>query len=215
MTMRFPPPFDHLADVLLKQGVAVSELPSEVIGHRLKPETWIEAADDGLASRIASSLPNELAGARIEGTPVLLCILAGDLTLEGMRDNLRRLRNQATIARSWLDADAPNLQMFVSVPPSGDITGAWLEYADLIEADDRICRKLVWLPTNGEAGETAEEFLARTFLASPWTAGANFLSAELDSMSTIELPTGWISLIGDEELDSTGLVRRLAELDEP
>jgi hypothetical protein len=209
-----PSPFDQLADVLREQGVIVSELPPEVFGYRLKPETWLEEGDDALTIRAANSLPAEVSGARIDGTPVLFCILTGDATYEGMSDNLRRLRNQATIARSWLETDAPNLQMFVSVPPDGASPSAWLEYAGVIEADDRICRKLVWLPADEGTGETAEEFLSRTFLASPWIAGANSQPLELDSMSSIDLPPGWSSLIGDEELDSADLVRRLAGLNE-
>ena len=135
--MLLPPPFEALADVLREQGIVVSELPPEVFGYRLKPETWLEEGDDALALRATNSLPAEVSGACIDGTPVLFCILAGDATYEGMNDNLRRLRNQATIARSWLDADAANLQMFVSVSPNGASTSAWLEYAGLIEADDR------------------------------------------------------------------------------
>jgi hypothetical protein len=209
-----PAPFDRLADVLRERGVEASELPAEVSGYRLKPETWLGEGDDTLAIRVADSLPPTVIGARIEGTPVLFCMLTGDPTYEGMRDNIRRLRNQATIARSWLDADAPDLQMFISTPPSEASIGAWLDYAGPIEADDRICRKLVWLPAEAALGETAEEFLSRTFLASPWTAAMRSSTAELDMMSTIELPTGWSELVGDDSLDATALVRRLAGLNE-
>jgi hypothetical protein len=215
MNLLVPAPFDQLADLLRQQDVVASELRPEVSGYRMKPETWLEEGDDPLAVRIADSLPSMVTGARIEGTPVLFCMLTGDPTYEGMRDNIRRLRNQATIARSWLDADAPDLQMFISVPPSEGSTSAWLDYAALIEADDRICRKLVWLPAEGGLGETTEEFLARTFLASPWTTALRSSMAELDSMSAIQLPTGWSELVSDESLDPTTLVRRLAGLGEP
>lgn len=214
MNILLPAPFDRLADLLREQGVVISELPPEISGYRLKPETWLEGGDDTLAVRIADGLPPTVLGARIEGTPVLFCMLTGDPTYEGMRDNIRRLRNQATIARSWLDADAPDLQMFISVPPSEASTSTWFDYAGPIEADDRICRKLVWLPEEAALGETAEEFLSRTFLASPWTAVMRSSTAELDAMSAIELPTGWSELVGDDSLDATALVRRLAGLDD-
>ena len=208
-------PFSHLTDLLREQGVAISDLPPEVLGHRLRPETWLEQDNEAVANRVASSLPAELSGARIDGTPVLFCILTGDPTYEGMRDNLRRLRNQATIARSWLDADAPDLQIFVTVPPDPPVASTWLEYAPLIEADDRICRKLFWLPKNDAGGETVEEFLSRTFLASPWEVGATSRSAELDSMSIIKLPDGWLPLVEDEDLESADdLIRALLELGE-
>ena len=207
-----PAPFDQLTELLREQAVVANALPPEISGYRLKPETWVEGGDDMLAVRIAESLPPTVIGARIEGTPVLFCMLTGDPTYEGMRDNIRRLRNQATIARSWLDVDAPDLQMFVSFPPGEASTKEWVDYAGSIESDDRICRKLVWLPADGESGETAEDFLSRTFLASPWTAAIRSSTAVLDTMSEIELPMGWSDLVGDDSLDAATLVRRLAGL---
>src|SRR5688500_17946741 len=99
--MRLPDPFGPLAEVIQSLQVSVSELPVEACEYRLKQETWLAEGTDGLGERAAQLLPAAVAGARIEGTPVLFCVGGRDATEEGVRDVIRRLRNQATIARSW------------------------------------------------------------------------------------------------------------------
>jgi hypothetical protein len=213
--MQFPDAFEPLADVIRRRQVTLSDLPSEACGYRLKQEAWLGEYDGGLRERESHSLPATVGGARLDGTPVLLCVVGGDATDEGVRDVIRRLRNQATIARSWLDTEAPNLQMFVALD-SAAVALPWFEYARRIESDDRICRKLVWL--RGDGGETPEEFLSRTFLATPWASASSNTSSDaapaLDALSNIDLPAGWGALLQDDALDATTLVRTLAELEE-
>jgi hypothetical protein len=214
--MRLPDPFGPLAEAIQSMQVSVSDLPAEVCGFRLKQETWLAEGTEGLNERAAHLLPTTVAAARIEGTPVLFSVGGGDATDQGVQDTIRRLRNQATIARSWLESDAPNLQLFVAVGSVESPAAPWLEYARRIESDDRICRKLAWL--SGVGGETTAEFLSRTFLATPWASVSPGTLADatpaLDALSRIELPEGWSALLQDDALDATALVRALAELDE-
>jgi hypothetical protein len=139
-----------------------------------------------------------------------MCAASGDASAEATRDLLRRLRNQATIARSWLESDAPNLQVFVALGNTDRPAAPWLPIARDIEMDDRICRKLVWLI--GLGGETPEEFLSRTFLATPWTTSDASAVHALDALSTIVLPEGWSAVLENEDLDTAALVRALAKV---
>jgi hypothetical protein len=209
--MTIPEPFDLLMEALRKKGIEPEPLPPETVGRRLKPETWLAESTDELTSRATRELPSVITGARIDGTPVLLCALTGDPTHEGARATLRRVRNQATIARSWLGTEAADLQMFLVRHPSASRDPLWEEFATLVESDDRVCRKLVWLPTTDGTGESAEAFLARTFLASPWSDAAQPRVAVLDVMSDIALPRGWSAVLEDEGLDAESLLVRLAE----
>lgn len=212
MSVKPPAPFDTLIDVVRVDGIKVEDLPEEVFGSHLRPETWIAEAADPRSDRVSQDLPTIVSGFRMEGTPVLFGLMSGEPTYENMRDGLRRYRNQAIIARSWLDADAANLQLFLAAPPgaAGD-DATWHEFAALIEADDRVCRKVVWLPPADSVRESAAEFLSRTFLASPWKATMVSEAAPLDSMSAIELPAGWDEIVSDPSLDADGIVLRLLE----
>jgi len=211
------PPFDRLLEVIQRQDVILGELTPDAAGQRLRQETWLREATEGLALRAAQQLPTAVAGVRIDGTPVLLCASDGDATEEGIHDLLRRLRNQATIARSWLEAEAPNLQLFVALGAMDRPAAPWVEFARDIESDDRICRKLVWLV--GQGGETPEDFVARTFLATPWrtqpSPGAAEATPALDALSNLHLPLGWEQLLANEDLDATALVQALANEREP
>lgn len=208
--MPFLPPFDSLIEVIRGQAVEIASLPESVAGERLKQETWLAEQPLSFAERAAQLLPPLVQAVRIDGTPVLMCSAGGDASDEGARDLLRRLRNQATIARSWLEGDAPNLQVFVALGSADRPTAPWLPLARDIETDDRICRKLVWLI--GRGGETPEEFLSRTFLATPWATSDASAVYALDALSTISLPEGWSAVLEDEGLDTAALVRALAKV---
>jgi hypothetical protein len=78
--------------------------------------------------------------------------------------------------------------------------------AALVEGDDRICRKLVWLAPSKPDEGAAAEFLARTFLATPWRGTVLEAAHLLDAMSSIKLPDGWEDAVSDPELDTEELV---------
>lgn len=70
----------------------------------------------------------------------------------------------------------------------------WMRAAAAVEIDDRVCRKLVWLP-GFDAYRSAEDFLARTPFARPWrgrrvegdATSLNRLTDEEDMLDRIAL----------------------------
>lgn len=205
-----PAPFDVLLEVAAEQNVIVTELPRELTGQVLKQETWIGEGHESLHERAARDLPAVLGGAVLNRTPVLFGVLPRSPLATPIRDSVRRYRNQAAIARSWLGVDAANLQLFLVSAVDDGADAGWYDAAALIESDDRICRKLVWLAPHGSVRESAAEFLARTFLAAPWRRPATVTPAPLDTLSAIELPPGWQQVIYDASLDPDSVVLKLS-----
>jgi hypothetical protein len=86
----------------------------------------------------------------------------------------------------------------------------WRQIAAEVEADDRTCRKLVWLFKDpGQAD--AQAFLRRTFVARPWPTSPQKVS--LDAVASYSLPKGWEEAAEDPSLDFEGLVDRLVLLE--
>jgi hypothetical protein len=192
-------------------GAVVTEAPKQLSGSRFNSEVLSDAIASGTVGRRESDLPHHVAAATLDGIPVLFGMLDGSALKTSIDQQMRRYRNQATIARSWLGSDAPNLQLFVSAPSGALSDPAWRQLAAEIEADDRTCRKLVWLFEGSPTLEDAKGFFERTFIARPWPAEQ--LTQQLDSMANISLPIGWEEAIEDPDLDFSGLVERLIELE--
>jgi hypothetical protein len=108
---------------------------------------------------------------------------------------------QASIDQAYCPEAADDIFVFFVAtrsPSAG--RDAWATFAERIERDDRVCRKLVWIPPTGVAAEplrkAAGEFLDRTFLAEPWNVkGSSGGPQEIDpvqralaSMDTTGLP---------------------------
>jgi len=161
--------------------------------------------------RLENDLPTSFTAIRLDRTPVLVGTLDGPRSREYVQDVLRRYRNQAKIARSWLGADSANLQVFLLGPPGTGDDPVWRQLAAEIETDDGVCRKLVWLPQEPTSVQDAGEFLGRTFVARPWE-GASAMAERLDRMSEIALPPGWTDLVFDEALDADTLISGLINL---
>lgn len=193
-----------------REGV-VDDPPEGMVGSHLKSELWGATALDTAAERAEQDLPAIALGTRIDGTPLLFGVLGADASYELVREQLRRYHNQATIARSWLAADSPNLQLFLAGPEGSAGNSEWRDVAALVEADDRVCRKLVWLPRAEPDQSDAHQFLGRTFLASPWATQPERGAARLDWMSVVALPAGWDAALQDPALDADGFVARLVE----
>jgi hypothetical protein len=192
-------------------GATVVEAAVQLSGSRFNAEVLSEAISGRVLGRRDGELPQHVAAALLDGIPVLFGAI-GDAPVRATVDRqMRRYRNQASIARSWLGIDAPNLQMFLAGPNGALRDPEWRQLAAEIEADDRICRKLVWLVEDEPTIENAKSFLERTFIARPWPTQQ--LTEQLDSMANIALPGGWEEAIEDPDLDFTGLVDRLIELE--
>ena len=107
--------------------------------------------------------------------------------------------------------DAQNLQLFLSGPSGSARSDVWLDHAELIEADDRVCRKLVWLPPESDVTSSATMFLRRTFVAKPWASATKKTVPRLDQMSAIDLPPGWRAVLENEALDADAIVALIVE----
>lgn len=194
-------------------GARVQEAEAVLAGKVLNAEVWVDLPADAV-ERPQHDLPHVVSAARLDDTPVLFGELGEQADPSVVADALRRYRNQATIARSWLGADAQDLQLFLTGPADGARDSWWREIARHIEADDRVCRKLVWLPKGRLSLDAAVEFLGRTFLAAPWRQTQPDDSKRLDQMSTLPLPTEWLAVLSDESLSPDLLVERLVEATE-
>lgn len=199
-------------DAAERMGARVEDAEQELVGDRLNAEVWSDLHPDVTAERPRRDLPESVIASRLDGTPVLFGMLVESADQADFRDAFRRYRNQATIARSWLGADAQELQLFLIGPPGVASDSQWQDTARRIEADDRICRKLVWLPPSEPTIEDAVMFLGRTFLAAPWRRSRMPAAMRLDQMSDIPLPPDWITLLEDEALSVDGLVAKLVEV---
>jgi hypothetical protein len=188
-------------------GAKVDMAPAEWTGTVFNAEVLSTAFKEPL-QRQDRDLPRLVGAARLDDMPVLIGELEGPPERASVNDLSRRYRNQATIARSWVGPEAANLQLFLIGPPDARSDVRWLQLAAAVEADDRVCRKLVWLFQDDPSIELARSFLDRTFLARPWQADSPEI-VELDRMSDIALPEGWEAVIDDPDLDTDDLVQRL------
>lgn len=212
MTQREPPPLMPLMiEAAQRIGAIVTEAPEQLSGSRFNSEVLSDAIAGATLGRRESDLPHHVGAATLDGIPVLFGMLDGSALKTSVDRQMRRYRNQATIARSWLGSDAPNLQLFVTAPTGALRDPAWRQLAAEIEADDRTCRKLVWLFEGSPTLDDAKGFFERTFIARPWPTEQ--LTQQLDSMANISLPIGWEEAIDDPDLDFSGLVERLIELE--
>lgn len=203
------------ADLLLlsaeRIGARVTVGAVELVGSRFNSEILSEAVSSPSITRHSNDLPKTVRAARIDGVPVLIGELSGMALRASIEPQLRRYRNQAIIARSWLAAEAPNLQLFLIGPPGSFCRSDWRQLAAEIEADDRTCRKLVWLFDQLPSEDDAEAFLSRTFVARPWPTQQQ--QVLLDTVASYALPDGWEDAVDNKELDFEGLVEALIELE--
>lgn len=211
MTQREPPAvLPLMLEAARAIGAIVAGAPSQLRGPQFNSEFLSEAISGEALGRRHAELPQHVAVAMLDGIPVLFGVIEGAPLKVSVERQMRRYRNQATIARSWLGTEAPNLQLFLAGPNGALRNPAWRQLAAEIEADDRTCRKLVWLFKGPPTIEDAMGFFERTFIARPWPVEQ--MTQQLDSMANIQLPEGWEEAIEDPELDFSGLVERLVEL---
>jgi len=187
----------------------VEPAPAEWTGPVLNAEV-LRPSSGAPFQRDERDLPSIVGAVRLDGTPVLLGELPSEAHRGAIDEALRRYRNQATIARSWMGAMGSNLQMFLYGPTGAVSDRRWRQLAAAVEADDRICRKLVWLFDEEPTVTTAVLFLQRTFMARPWAEES--VMEELDRME-VTLPPGWEEAIDNPDLDTEELVRELVRLE--
>lgn len=202
---------DFLLQAAERIGARVADSAVELVSSRFNSEVLSETVQGSSITRHENDLPRAVRAARIDDVPVLIGELSGTPLRASIELQLRRYRNQATIARSWLGAEAPNLQLFLIGPLGAYSRSDWRQLAAEIEADDRTCRKLVWLFDLAPTLDDAEAFLNRTFVARPWPKQQQ--QVLLDTVASYALPAGWEKAIDDKDLDFDGLVEALIELE--
>jgi hypothetical protein len=122
---------------------------------------------------------------------------------------------QAAKARSHLGIRKENLVLFVVVPPGASGDRAWLDVVHTIERDERVCRKMVFLPPtlDEDIDDAISLFLDRTFLAQPWLGVQS--EADLDPLRTTlaeaGIPLNWVALINGGIAEGDDLVGELLD----
>lgn len=106
--------------------------------------------------------PDEVIFQSWDGKPVLI----GSLVAPEQKFALPFVRCAAASMQS-VGRTAIDMLVLLIGPEGSDADPEWLRAAAAIEIDDRVCRKLVWLP-GVDAARSADEFLAKTPFARPW-----------------------------------------------
>ena len=165
-------------------------------------------------------LPTDVRGLCLGRYPVLVSAI--DMTdSEGMRVQLRAIHNQMVIARSFMLAEEiidAHIILVARVPsPETD----WRQLVDLVERDETVCRKIVWVPALTDQDGSYRAFVDRTFLAQPWTSSPAQTDAPLDQnerlVEDILVKNGlskaaaaqWVSLADSGSDDPDALVDQL------
>jgi len=201
-----------LRDAAIGIGASVADASPHLLGSRFNSEVLSDAILGSSLRKRDDDLPPYVRAIQLDGFPVLIGVLIGSAEVSNIGPQLRRYRNQATIARSWLGPEAPNLHLFLIGPIGALLDADWRQLAAEIESDDRVCRKQVWLPAVQYSPDDAREFLARTFIARPWPAVQR--TGRLDTMANLSLPNGWEEVLQDQDLDFNGLVEQLIALED-
>ncbi|MBX4927149.1 hypothetical protein HJB56_07605 [Rhizobium lentis] len=141
-----------------------------------------------------------LFGLRLGDYPVVIAPIMLE-SPDQVKLSLKKLHAQMVVARSFMrEREVINAHLFLcatSPTPSGD----WKRLVDLLERDETVCRKVVWIPKKTDVQGSFETFLGRTFLAMPWASSDSVTGAPLDE--TYEL--------AERILEKHGLEKKVAE----
>ncbi|MBP2463942.1 MULTISPECIES: hypothetical protein [unclassified Rhizobium] len=119
----------------------------------------------------ASELPSDAQALSVGRYTIIFGSLPDIPTLPGVRETLRRYRNQCVVARSFLTTNQSlDLQLFLVGPRGSEWERKWNSLGLYLERDDRVARKLAWLRPRDAArdDDSFADFQRRTFLARPW-----------------------------------------------
>jgi hypothetical protein len=172
-----------------------------------------------------SHLPVDIDTVTIGHFPILFGRLPVSPDVALVRDGVRRYRNQCVVARSHLaPGQVLDLQLWLVGPDGSEDDPEWRALALAIERDDRVARKLVWLPPEhlDERDEAFAGFIARTFLARPWEALPPQPAAPLDRLSALvdvaaelgidqSVVDRWFELADSDLADGAELIDALVE----
>jgi len=134
-----------VGEKMLTARAAMLDLPVQA-----KPDyasaVFAGGGDSASARLEASELPGHVRGIQIGRYPILVGLLPEAGNEEALKDAIRRIRNQAVVARSYLSpAAALDLHAILLGPRGSEGVDRWRSLALLAERDERVARKLVWL----------------------------------------------------------------------
>lgn len=209
----------------------LAEAIGESLGQDAKPDIPADTGIDG------EHLPERVRALAMGHHSILIGALGEDAGQSVVQDRLRRWHNQAVIARSWLGARSDDLLLVLVGPPRSGASDRWKRIAQEIERNERVCRKLIWLPPAelAERPASLETFLGRTCLARPWVEAGDgqapvAAQVALDALSDLAAdlaadlgndPDGraltettareWLDLLAREDLDREEMLEALVK----
>lgn len=117
------------------------------------------------------------------------------------------LKDALTIWKEIGQAQGSDIYYIFVAPRNTKNKEFWFSMATEIERDERLCRKLVWIPDENEG---ADMFLNRTFLARPWAEGSVENSSSLSVLEQeLGIPKPWVKLLQNDKLSNRELLIRL------
>lgn len=176
-----------LSDLHARLTVAAHAVGLQVTDAQHLTSNVFLGGEGSEAARLkVSDLPHPMRALQLGRYAVLLAMLPEQPSLEAVTEALRRFRNQCVIARSYLSAnESLDLQGILVGPRGSEPMDDWRPLALLLERDDRVARKFVWLRPAEDAADDASfaDLIKRTFLARPWVNEATFTMAALDNLN--------------------------------
>ncbi len=108
----------------------------------------------------------------------------------------------AAAAMPMLGLSAVDMLVLLIGPPGVDRDLRWMRAAATIETDDRVCRRMVWLPGTDQAA-SASDFLGRSPFAKPWLSMARDRDApSLERILSEEHPLDEVAIRADRSAAS-------------
>jgi hypothetical protein len=152
--------------------------------------------------------------------PVIVCELRLASLVES-EDDLKAAHNQMVIARSYLsNSEVVDAHIFFAARlPSMDTD--WRQRIDLIERNETVCRKLVWMPDSPDLSASFGFFIRRSFLAQPWQDVSQLDDVPLDQNENLveraleaeglspAAAATWVKLANDRAASPDDLVEKL------
>jgi hypothetical protein len=119
----------------------------------------------------------------LELQPASIAVLLSGLEPTVPEESYRAALWWAGLVRSAISpVRRSDLHLILIAPAGTSDEPSWQARRGLYEADERFCRKFVWLPSQAPQRDEIGSFLDRTFLARPWEAQ----SAEPSSLDPLQ-----------------------------
>lgn len=159
---------EHVSETAVSLGWKVEAVPEFTAPHFR-----------GRAQDIREGPIENLAGLRLGAFPVLIApVKLG--SADHMQGSLRELHGQMVIARSYMRPEEVINAHILLCATATDASEDWRQAVDLAERDERVCRKIIWIPDPENLTQSYENFRSRTFLATPWRTSGTVVNAPLD-----------------------------------